>query len=477
MSEVNRTETRPPAVAGLFYPADRQELGATVEGLLSEAREARQRAPSRPPFAIVAPHAGFVYSGPTAAQAYQYLARYRSQFQRVLILGPAHRVAFQGLAAPSAAAFRPPLGTVPIDTDAIATLNTLEQVTVRDDAHAGEHCIEVQLPFLQRSLDAFSVIPLIVGGATPGHVADVIRVMTAEPGTLVVISSDLSHYLDHESANQLDQQTLDAILRLDPNGIADAGACGRLPIKGLIEVARTAGLKATLIDYRSSGDTAGFKDREVGYASIWFQDPGTHGLSLGERDVVLHVAGQSIRHGLDHGRPFPINPQGYGTPLAEEGACFVTLKQKNRLRGCIGSLVAQRPLIVDVAENAFAAAFRDPRFQAVIEEDFAQLNALEVSILSAPTPVSPSTEEALLAALRPGIDGLIVREGDKRATFLPQVWQQLPSGRAFLGHLWRKAGLPARHWSPELRFWTYQTQSFAQYFAIPTPPGRPRSPL
>jgi MEMO1 family protein len=472
MSELNHAKIRPPAVAGLFYPADPRELSATVEDLMAKAHETRRQLPGRTPFAVIVPHAGLIYSGQTAAIAYQHLTRFRSQFQRVLILGPAHRVAFQGMAAPSVGAFRTPLGTVPVDTDAITALTRLDYVSVRDDAHATEHCIEVQLPFLQRCLDNLSVIPLIVGGASAAQVAEVIRVMTAEPGTLVVISSDLSHYLDYDSANSLDQTTLDAILRLDPHGIADEGACGRLPIKGLIDVARDAALEATLLDHRTSGDTAGPKDRVVGYASMWFEDSGTRGLSIGARDIVLHVANQSIQHGLDHGKAFPLNPDGYGPPLSQPGAVFVTLKQDNRLRGCIGSLAAQRPLIVDVAENAFAAAFRDPRFPPLNEADRRDLNALEISVLSAPTPIRPETEDDLLALLRPGLDGLIVRETEKRATFLPQVWHQLPDRRSFLDHLWRKAGFLPGHWSPDLRFWTYQAQSFARHFAVAAPPRR-----
>jgi len=356
MSELNHDRIRPPAVAGHFYPDEPRELAVTVENLLAEARALSGRAPRRPPFAVVVPHAGFVYSGVTAASAYRHLSRFRAHFQRVLILGPAHRVAFQGIAAPSAGAFRTPLGTVAIDTDAISALSTLDQVVIRDDAHAAEHCIEVQLPFLQHCLNDVSVIPLIVGAANAAQIAEVIRVMTAEPGTLVLISSDLSHYLDYDSANRLDQATLDAISRLDAAGIADEGACGRLPIKGLIEVARANALDVSVLDHRTSGDTAGPKDRVVGYASLWFEDPGALGLSIGEQDVALHVAYQSIRHGLTHSKPFPLNADGYGESLSQDGAAFVTLKQRNRLRGCIGSLVAQRALIVDIAENAFSAA-------------------------------------------------------------------------------------------------------------------------
>ncbi|NQV79244.1 MAG: AmmeMemoRadiSam system protein A [Alphaproteobacteria bacterium] len=180
-------------------------------------------------------------------------------------------------------------------------------------------------------------------------------------------------------------------------------------------------------------------------------------------EVLLHVAERALRHGLETGAPLALDPLAYEPTLTKQAASFVTVKQGNRLRGCIGSLAAHRPLIVDVAENGFAAGFRDRRFAPLDEADFQQLTSIEVSVLSEPAPLKAPTDAALLASLRPGIDGLILREGDHRATFLPQVWQQLPDRRVFLQHLLRKAGLAPDHWSQRLQFWTYQTQSFERH--------------
>ncbi len=458
MTNLHPHDIRPPAVAGFFYPDDPGALSDTVDTLV---RTVKNRAvPDEPPFAIVVPHAGYAYSAPIAAEAYALLPRFRRQITRVLLLGPAHRVGFRGLAAPSSAAFGTPLGDVAVDRHAIAALSQLPQVVIRDDAHAQEHSLEVQLPFLQRALGRFTLIPLVVGMASPEEVAEVISVMTAEPGTLVVISSDLSHYLDYDTAGQLDRQTVDAIMKLDESAILDEGACGRLPIKGLLQVARTTGLTPELLDLRNSGDTAGSKDRVVGYASLAFRNGEGAGLKRAERETLLHVAETSIRRGFETGAPAAIDASAYAGSLAAPGACFVTLKSAGQLRGCIGSLVAHRPLIVDAAENGFGAAFRDPRFPPLTAQDFDKVDTLEMSVLSAAHPLSAGSLDLLAKALKPGIDGLIVRDGDHRATFLPQVWEQLPDRRTFLPHLWRKAGLPQNHWSPNLKTWTYRTQSF-----------------
>jgi MEMO1 family protein len=326
MRETPSRSIRSPAVAGSFYPQDPRHLADTVDTLLADAQGA-SRAPARQPYAIVVPHAGYVYSGIVAAAAYRTLAHYRTRFRRVLLIGPAHRVAFEGIAAPSAAFFRTPLGDIPLDTEAISALCSLSGISIRDDAHAQEHSLEVQLPFLQRTLGNFHVIPLIVGSAAPARVEEVISIMTSVPGTLVVISSDLSHYLDYESAEHLDSETVDAILRLDVGGIADRGACGRLPIKGLLGVAHATGLEATLLDRRNSGDTAGPKDRVVGYASMGFYRATGDGLQSTAGEVLLHIADRALRHGLATGKPLPLNPEGYSHELSQPGASFVTLKQ------------------------------------------------------------------------------------------------------------------------------------------------------
>lgn len=461
MTTLHPSTHRAPAVAGFFYPDDAQELARTVDAAVARARH-RGATGDRPPFALVVPHAGYAYSAAIAAEAYALLPRIRDQIHRVLLLGPAHRVGFRGLAAPSVETFRTPLGDIAIDKQAVAALSRLPQVAIRDDAHAQEHSLEVQLPFLQRALGTFELIPLVVGAATADDVAEVIAVMTAEPGTLVVVSSDLSHYHSYEHARALDRQTIDAILALDSTAIADEGACGRIPIKGLLTIARANGAKPDLLDLRNSGDTAGDKDRVVGYAALCFRDDEGGALNRSERDALLHVAEVSIDHGLAQGSAARIDATAYAAALGADGASFVTLKTQGRLRGCIGSLLAHRPLVIDVAENAFAAAFRDPRFEPLRAEERDAITTLEISVLSAPQPLVAPSRNALIGALRPGVDGLIVQEAERRATFLPQVWQQLCDRDLFVNHLWQKAGLEPDHWSGTLRFWTYQTQSFAR---------------
>ncbi len=259
------TTTRDPAVAGLFYPADRAELHRTVTRLLGEAVPALE-----PPKALVAPHAGYVYSGPVAASGYALLAPLRDVVTRVVLLGPAHRVPLRGLALPEAGAFRTPLGRVAVDTDAVALVRGLPGCRVDDRPHELEHSLEVHLPFLQETLAGFRLVPLVVGEAEPATVAAVLEALWGGTETLIVVSSDLSHYHDYATAQRLDDETTRAIEALEPARIGYDQACGRNPLNGLLEVARRRGLRATTVDLRNSGDTAGPRDSVVGYGTYAF---------------------------------------------------------------------------------------------------------------------------------------------------------------------------------------------------------------
>jgi AmmeMemoRadiSam system protein B len=257
---------RNPAVAGMFYPADSGELDKMVSAYLDEAKVS-----DHPPKAIIAPHAGYVYSGSVAATAYAHLANARDLIKRVVLLGPAHRIAFDGLAVSSADAFTTPLGTIAVDKPAVAKILQLPQVQVLDEAHALEHSLEVHLPFLQKVLNDFTLVPLAVGEATPEEVGEVLEVLWGGPETLVVISSDLSHYYDYETAKRLDAATSRAIEGLRPQDIHYEHACGRNPINGLLYVARQRGLSARTVDLRNSGDTAGPRNQVVGYGAYVFE--------------------------------------------------------------------------------------------------------------------------------------------------------------------------------------------------------------
>jgi AmmeMemoRadiSam system protein B len=262
---------RRPAVAGrypeaAFYPSDAGALRDLVDALLARARaSARSSPPAASPKALIAPHAGYQYSGPVAASAY---ARVEPDgIERVVLLGPAHRVPVRGLAAPCAEAFETPLGAIALDGPALDHVLRLPQVARSDPAHAFEHSLEVQLPFLQRVLGPFALVPLVVGDAEPEEVDEVLEALWDGRETLVVVSSDLSHYLDYETARRLDAQTTRAIETLACEALDLERACGCIPVQGLLLAARRHGLRAHAIDVRSSGDTAGPKDRVVGYGA------------------------------------------------------------------------------------------------------------------------------------------------------------------------------------------------------------------
>ncbi len=257
---------RQPAVAGTFYPADPDRLRAMVRGFLARA-ETRG---GPPPKAVIAPHAGYAYSGPVAGSAYARLGLGRPGIRRVLLLGPSHRTLFQGLAVPGADGFATPLGVVPVDRDGVRALLELPFVHADDAPHRDEHSLEVQLPFLQEVLGPCPVVPVVVGAAGPAEVDAALELLWGGEETAVVVSSDLSHYLSPAAARRLDRATSAAIQELRPEDLGEEAACGRLPVQGLLLAARRHGLKAEILDVRNSGDTAGGWGTVVGYGAYAF---------------------------------------------------------------------------------------------------------------------------------------------------------------------------------------------------------------
>jgi AmmeMemoRadiSam system protein B len=259
---------RPAAVAGMFYPGSRGALARDVQAYLAEA-EARPEAKGPLPKVLIVPHAGYVYSGPVAASAYARLAAGRGVITRVVLFGPVHRVPVRGLALPVSRSFETPLGIVAVDQDAVAAARRLPQVRENEAAHAAEHSLEVQLPFLQAVLGEFALVPFAVGDASPAEVAEVADLLWGGPETLIVVSSDLSHYHRYADARRIDRETVDAILDLAAD-IDHEQACGATPVNGLMLSARRHGLRPSLLDLRNSGDTAGDRSQVVGYAAIAF---------------------------------------------------------------------------------------------------------------------------------------------------------------------------------------------------------------
>lgn len=259
---------RQPAVASVFYSGNRQVLLDDIKAFLNAVAPVAEH---KTPKAIIVPHAGYIYSGQNAAAAYARLALGRKTIKRVILLGPVHRVPVRGLALPDVDAFATPLGEIELDQNAIASLTGLNQVVLSPAAHAQEHSLEVQLPFLQTVLDDFKLVPLAVGDASPTEVAEVLDKLWGGPETVIVISSDLSHFLPYGLAQTVDQQTVQHILSLE-GSLTHQQACGGTPVNGLILAAKRRHLKPELLDLCNSGDTAGNKSRVVGYASFAFTE-------------------------------------------------------------------------------------------------------------------------------------------------------------------------------------------------------------
>lgn len=446
---------RPAAVAGAFYPRDPRQLAGEVDEMLEGVQSFEPRFGF--PKALIVPHAGYVYSGPMAARAYDELRPARGIVTRVVLMGPVHRVAVRGLALPDATAFATPLGVLRIDAAAPGLLSGLAQVGRSGPAHAMEHSLEVQLPFLQRVLGDFALVPFAVGDATPAQVAEVVERLWGGRETIFVISTDLSHYHAYEESCRIDGATAGKIESFATDVRHDE-ACGATPLNGFLSVARSRGLAIRRLGVCNSGDTAGGKGRVVGYASFAL-DEGAPVSADEAGETLVALARAAIG-----GRFAPDAPQPAATAaawLSQQGATFVTLTLDGRLRGCIGSLEAHRPLAEDVKANAQAAAFRDPRFAPLTAEEWPRCR-VEVSLLSRARPIQYADEADLVAQIRAGEDGLILEHEGRRATFLPQVWESLPDKRAFLRELLNKAGLPAQTRLARCRVWRYRVKKWKQ---------------
>ena len=449
-------------MAGLFYPASEAVLRRTVDTLLAGA-------PTHPIprlRGLICPHAGYEFSGPTAAIGYKTLAG--QQVETVIVLGPSHYAFLRGASIPDAQAYRTPLGLVPIADQATKLATTppfsreprclvqrpswwqqgprAATPEGQDTAETWEHSVEVQIPFLQRQLGTFKLVPVILGEADPEAVARGVAGIIGEK-TVVVASSDLSHYYTYDVAKGLDRQCLRAICDMNLDDMKSQEACGKTPILSLMHLAKLKGWKAELLDARNSGDVTGEKDRVVGYSAVAFYEPPSENLSASERKTLLELARRVLVRvaGDANAPPIEVTAQELPTKLLEKKACFVTLTERADLRGCIGHLEPQEALYLAVMDNARSAAIQDPRFPPVRPEETSKIH-IEISVLTEPQPLAFGSSADLLSKLQPKVDGVVLRIGSRRATFLPQVWEQLPDKVEFLDRLAQKAGCAASAW-------------------------------
>ncbi len=492
-------KVRGPAVAGMFYPRQPDELGKSVDELLAGA----DPAPIERLRGLVCPHAGYRFSGPTAAMGYKLLAGQSGL--TVVILAPSHTAQFEGASIPDVDAYETPLGMVPLSPKA-ATLAALEPFVVNpscqvkrpdwwrqapkelppfgdDTPHSWEHSLEVQLPFLQRALGDFRIVPVVFGQVDPEAVARAVAEQLDDK-TIVVASSDLSHYMPYQTAKLLDETCCKAICSLNVEWMERQEACGKGPILALIHLARQMGWKAKLLDCRNSGDTSGDTSRGVvGYAAIAFYEPaggegdgsnlreassgpsreiGPASFSPQQRQFLLELARKTVTEVVTRGKLPKLESDGMAKQFAEPRGCFVTLNKEGRLRGCIGSIFPRQPLAQAIIHAAANAAVRDQRFRPVQREELDQIE-IEVSVLTLPERLQFNSPEELLEKLRPHVDGVVLRVGQRESTYLPQVWEQLSDKTQFLDNLAKKAGLSASDWkSPEAKILVYQVEAFEE---------------
>ncbi|MCE5241585.1 MAG: AmmeMemoRadiSam system protein B [Syntrophobacteraceae bacterium] len=458
------TRIREPAIAGTWYPAAPDSLRKQVEAYLDGVPEGKN---GRELAALIVPHAGYVYSGQVAAWSYKLLRK--RKYSTVVVIGPSHHAAFRGVATYEGAGFRTPLGVVPLDSDLIALLQKRsERIRSIPEAHEKEHSIEIQLPFLQVVQPGFRLVPLVMGEqdfAACRELADVLADAIRGKPVLVVASSDLSHFHSYEEARALDQVVVRKVESFDPHGLGDSlarkecEACGGGPIiVAMLTAARLGANGGQVLRYANSGDVTGRKsgpEGVVGYmaAALWSGRPGKvaapaaaktgdknaePGLSAGEKALLHRIAKEAVEAGCRGVKPakdYVIPPR-----LKEPRGAFVTIQKNGRLRGCIGYIVAVRPLAEAISEMAAAAAFNDPRFSPVTEDELKDLS-YEISVLT-PLRRVENVEE-----IRVGTHGIYIKRGGAAGLLLPQVATEYGWDReTFLEQTCLKAGLPRDAW-------------------------------
>lgn len=471
---VRAQSVRAPSYAGGFYPGETGHLKSMIADFTRKAEKTEFQPPEgdHPLKALILPHAGYIYSGWTAAHASKVLSG--KHFDRVVLMGPDHRVGFYGASMSGYDDWQTPLGEVSIDPVSKQFTKTypnrFKTIMISDQQ---EHSLEVIVPFLQSYLDAFSLVPIVMGKDDPEELSHDLAYMISpyDDKTLWVVSSDLSHYLPYGTAVEKDRKTIDLILEGNAGELKTKGnaACGMLPILSLMDMAKRYGWKPYLIHYSNSGDTEGDKEKVVGYAAIAFYggydmtknaNGKTDMFTQDQGKVLVELARSTIAGKL--GQPAPKVAIPDDDSFNTRRGTFVTLKMHGQLRGCIGNLSAEDSVVEGVKRNAINAAFNDYRFSPLKADELKDVE-VEVSILTDPKPLPHSGGKDLLAKLTPHKDGVIIRKGRAGATFLPQVWEQLPQPEEFLKHLCMKAGLPSDSWtSPDLEVSTYRVQYFEE---------------
>lgn len=439
------------SVAGKFYPENKSVL----ESLMREFEENNRKQYNYSTNAIIVPHAGYIYSGQLASEGFQYLNK---NAQNVFIFAPAHYKPVDGIAVSSFDAWQTPLGDVDVNQKVTQVLIDHFDAHINDDAIDPEHSLEVQVPFIQHYLPDAKIVPILVGDAELSIISEILYFFGKNEKNAFVISSDLSHFYHDSEAKKIDNVTADMIETQETADFNSRQACGSIGILGLVEFAKLQEFSLVRVNLQNSSVTSGDKNRVVGYGT-WLLYQGTKEKFVKENfsELLLDICKKSIKEGFITGRNLQVKPADFSEVLQQSGASFVTLEIDGELRGCIGSIIANKSLIEDIAQNAYSSAFSDSRFPPLTQEEFQNLD-IAISLLSAPSQMTFDGEEDLLSQIEQDVDGLIIKDGYYRAVYLPSVWEQLPDKRLFLNSLKQKAGLWPDYFSNTFEAFRFRTE-------------------
>ena len=436
-----------PAVINMFYSGNKDILKKQITDFKNNSN-CEYNYPSR---AVIVPHAGLIYSGQLAFDGINCLDK---NIKNIFIFAPAHKTAFSGLSLSGFDKWKTPLGDIELNKEIIKELEEKFGAKIYDEAFENEHSVEIEVPIVQSVFNNVKIIPVLIGYESPDIITKIIEEYYKYPDFGFIISSDLSHFLTDEKAKQIDLKTAKMIETSELNGFSYEQACGAVGIYGIGEFANKKDFSLIRVGMYNSSKISNDKNRVVGYGS-WFLYEGGKNKFIKEyySNYMLKLVRDVISSKFNKSEVITNH-----TPVFDEdGACFVTLKKFGNLRGCIGSIIAHRPLIEDLVVHSKNSAYHDPRFKPVEENEIKDLK-INISLLSKPKPIEFSNEEDLLNKIIPNIDGIIIKDKGYQAVYLPSVWEELPDKEVFLKSLKMKAGLSPDYFSKTFEAYRFRAE-------------------
>lgn len=457
---IEKPVVRKSAISGSWYPGDAETVKKVLDSYLANAKQTS--VPGKI-IAMIVPHAGWRYSGQTAAVNYKLLKNSGQKIKTVVVIGPSHTYPFYGASIPNVTHYETPLGLVPVSEKARELLKEPLFKTV-PQAHLREHSIEIEIPFLQHTLGSFELVPILVGDATDKDIARMAESLSKimDDETLIVVSSDFTHYGPNyryipftsdvpDNIRKLDFGAVNAILNISPEKFSEHlrktqdTICGRKPILLLLNYLQGKNVKAEFLEYQTSGNLTGDYRNSVSYVDIVFYEPKQEELTAQDKKELLKLARQTLETYLATGQKPKVNADIMSKALTKKQGCFVTLNKNGQLRGCIGHILPQEELYKCVIDNAVNAAVNDRRFKPVTYDELKDIE-VEISVLTVPERVPFANGQDLKEKLEPMKDGVVLKRGWHQSTYLPQVWEQLPDKEMFLSRLCIKGGMQPTCW-------------------------------